>query len=107
MTQTTFPVSRRRHDARGQYPKLPLKGASTGSSGSKLVKMPHCWKSHVASHILKVVAVIHAVVVSIVVTVLISYRTAHISQKFLPICIWLLATRAGFSTRLLGLTSHE
>ena len=30
---------------------LRLKGDCTGSSESKLVKMPHCWKSHVAAHI--------------------------------------------------------
>ena len=27
---------------------VSLKGGCTGSSESKLVKMPHCWKSHVA-----------------------------------------------------------
>ena len=31
---------------------LSLKGGCTGSSESTLVKMPHCWKSHVASHII-------------------------------------------------------
>ena len=30
---------------------LRLKGGCTGSSESTLVKMPHCWKSHVAAHI--------------------------------------------------------
>ena len=30
---------------------LSLKGGCTGSSESTLVKMPHCWKSHVAAHI--------------------------------------------------------
>ena len=30
---------------------LSLIGGSTGSSESKHVKMPHCWKSHVAAHI--------------------------------------------------------
>ena len=30
---------------------LNLKGGCTGSSESTLVKMPHCWKSHVAGHI--------------------------------------------------------
>ena len=29
---------------------LSLKGSCTGSSASTLVKMPHCWKSHVAAH---------------------------------------------------------
>ena len=28
---------------------LSLKGACTGSSESTLVKMPHCWKSHVVT----------------------------------------------------------
>ena len=28
---------------------LSLKGGGTGSSESTLVKMPHCWKSHVAA----------------------------------------------------------
>ena len=27
-----------------------LKGGYTGSSESTYVKMPHCWKSHVAAH---------------------------------------------------------
>ena len=30
---------------------LRLKGGCTGSSESALVKIPHCWKSHVAAHI--------------------------------------------------------
>ena len=30
---------------------LSLKGGSTGSSESTLVKMPHCLKSHVTAHI--------------------------------------------------------
>ena len=29
---------------------LSLKGGCKGSSESKLVKMPHCWKSHVKAH---------------------------------------------------------
>ena len=29
---------------------LSLKGGCRGSSKSTLVKMPHCWKSHVAAH---------------------------------------------------------
>ena len=32
---------------------LSLKGGCTGSSESTLVKMPHCWKSHVKAHVLK------------------------------------------------------
>ena len=31
---------------------LNLKGGCTGSSESTLVKMPHCWKSHVAAYIM-------------------------------------------------------
>ena len=31
---------------------LSLKGGCTCSSESTLVKMPHCWKSHVAAHLL-------------------------------------------------------
>ena len=30
---------------------LSLTGGYTGSSESTLVKMPHCWKSHVTAHI--------------------------------------------------------
>ena len=30
---------------------LSLKGGCTGSSESTLVKMPHCWKSHVTAQI--------------------------------------------------------
>ena len=30
---------------------LSLKGGCTGSSESTLVKMPHCWESHVAAQI--------------------------------------------------------
>ena len=29
---------------------LSLKGGCRGSSESTLVKMPHCWKSHVLAH---------------------------------------------------------
>ena len=31
---------------------LSLKGGCTGSSECTLVKMPHCWKSHVAAKLL-------------------------------------------------------
>ena len=31
---------------------VSLKGGCTGSSESTLVKMPHCWKSHVAAQLL-------------------------------------------------------
>ena len=31
---------------------LTLKGGCTGTSESTLVKMPHCWKSHVVAQLL-------------------------------------------------------
>ena len=31
---------------------LSLKGGCTGSSESTIVKMPHCWKSHVTAQLL-------------------------------------------------------
>ena len=31
---------------------LSLKGGCTGLFDSTLVKMPHCWKSHVTAHVL-------------------------------------------------------
>ena len=34
---------------------LSLKGGWRGSSESTLVKMPHCWKSHVTAQIVDVV----------------------------------------------------
>ena len=37
---------------------LSLKGGSTGSSESTLVKMPHCWKSYDAAQILIVSMII-------------------------------------------------
>ena len=30
---------------------LNITGVCTGSSESRLVNMPHCWKSHVAAHL--------------------------------------------------------
>ena len=35
---------------------LSLKHGCTGSSESTLVKMPHCWKSHVMAHITVLIA---------------------------------------------------
>ena len=32
---------------------LSLEGGGTGSSESTLVKMPHCWKSHVTAHAIR------------------------------------------------------
>ena len=44
---------------------LSLKGSYTGSSESTLVKMPHCWKSHVMAHM---------------------FRTAALSKKYKSVC---------------------
>ena len=33
---------------------LSLTGGCTGSSESTLIKMPHCWKSHVLAHYINV-----------------------------------------------------
>ena len=38
-----------------------LKGGCTGSPVPIRVKMPHCWKSHVAAHILKTEEMTHSV----------------------------------------------
>ena len=35
-----------------QFEFLSLKGGCRGSSGSTLVKMPHCWNSHVMAQII-------------------------------------------------------
>ena len=55
---------------------LSLTGDCTGSSESTLVKMPHCWKSHVAAHIemLAVILmipgkVLHITYVSVVISI--------------------------------------
>ena len=42
---------------------LSLKGDCTGSSASIHVKIPHCWKSHVAAHIIRKYIVHNFVVV--------------------------------------------
>ena len=39
---------------------LSLKLDRTGSSESTLVKMPHCWTSHVAAHLL-LVGILYAI----------------------------------------------
>ena len=38
---------------------LILKGGCTGSSESTLVKIPHCWKSHVIAHMVSIVSTAH------------------------------------------------
>ena len=37
---------------------LSLIGDCTGSSESTLVKMPHCWKSHVTAHLIFLINVL-------------------------------------------------
>ena len=37
---------------------LSLKGGCTGLSESTLVKMPHCWKSHVVAQVLIILLVL-------------------------------------------------
>ena len=40
--------------------ELPsLKGGCTGSSESTLVKIPHCWKSHVTSHFIIIMLTVY------------------------------------------------
>ena len=38
--------------AENHFEFLSLKGGCTGWSESTLVKIPHCWKSHFAAHLL-------------------------------------------------------
>ena len=39
---------------------LSLTGGCTGSSESTLIKMPHCWKSHVLAHLFKTLRVLYS-----------------------------------------------
>ena len=40
--------------------ELPsLKGGCTGSSESTLVKIPHCWKSHVTAHFIIIMLTVY------------------------------------------------
>ena len=57
---------------------LSLKGGCTGSSESTLVKMPHCWKSHAAAHIL--------LVVHVRVSVFLWYAAEFYMQRFV-LCV--------------------
>ena len=44
---------------------LSLKGGSRGSSESKLVKMPHCWKSHALAQLFRgIIQTLHTCYVS-------------------------------------------
>ena len=36
-----------------------LKGGCTGSSESTLVKIPHCWKSHVTAHFMIIMLTVY------------------------------------------------
>ena len=61
---------------------LSLKGGCTGLSGSGLVKMPHCWKSHVAAQIYinlveKTQINMHTLILSFPCMTLVSFRDAR------------------------------
>ena len=51
---------------------ISLNGGCTSSSESTLVKMPHCWKSHVAAHISLIVSTVfqpaHAVLLLVAIS---------------------------------------
>ena len=51
---------------------LSLKRGCTGSSESTLVKMPHCWKSHVTAQLYKVI--VFPVAISIDIHTVIVFR---------------------------------
>ena len=59
---------------------LSLKGGCIGSSESILVKMPHCWKSHVVAHfMISFVALANAVLVGILhITIITSFANSRI-----------------------------
>ena len=46
---------------------LSLKDGCTGSSESTLVKMPHCWKSHVTAHLLMEVSMYTLIATGLVI----------------------------------------
>ena len=50
---------------------LSLKGGCRGSSKSTYIKMTHCWKSHVAAHILSLISSPFLVVVTQIALLLI------------------------------------
>ena len=52
---------------------LSLKGDCRGLSKSTLVKMPHCWKSHVAAHILSLISSFLVVVTQIALLLIFRY----------------------------------
>ena len=56
---------------------LSLKGGGTGLSESTLVKMPHCWKSHVTAIILPFISVYMSVRKSIFLL-----SVFHIDERF-------------------------
>ena len=67
---------------------LSLKGGCTGSSESTLIKMPHCWKSHVTAHFS-----LHFLLGIIASTVVFKCKTkkrASLLFLFLPDCGHLL-----------------
>ena len=60
---------------------LSFKGGCTGSPESTLVKIPHCWKSHVMVHIIQVLTVRRlTALVNQTVTTEVSVTTTMIPQ---------------------------
>ena len=64
---------------------LSLKGGYTGSSESTLVKMPHCWKSRVAAHMLSLFLLQLRVLVSSVHSTRIVSSTKLITPPTVPV----------------------
>ena len=62
---------------------LSLKGGYKGLSESTLVKIPHCWKSHVAAHINK----LYKTKASILKILKIFIMPIHSSKKLLQLVI--------------------
>ena len=60
---------------------LSLKGGCTGSSLSTLAKMPHCWKSHVATHMLYKIDMI-CIIISLAYTLRVAVY--DVSEKRCP-----------------------
>ena len=62
---------------------LSLKGGCTGSSKSTLVKMPHCWKSHVTTQLLSFFILVHDSVCVAEVCPHLNFRNIY-PNKFFP-----------------------
>ena len=68
---------------------LRFKGGCTGSSGSTVVKMPHCWKSHVAAQLCySSVVIMTPTVFTLMIKLVISLSRNRSSKKELNIFIF-------------------